>query len=249
MPGVADERVQPAPRVRLACAEGIAWVTLDRAEKRNALDGPTLDELKAAIMGVVEEARCGVLVLTGAGTTFCAGADLSGLKSIADPDERKRAFAPTAAYIAERIREIVHLLLTADLVSIAAINGPAVGGGWIMALGCDFRLATPDARFWFPEIELGRAIGEPSIDTLVELAGPTAAREIALTARRYSAEDALRLGLLTRIVVREDLESATKEWAAKLAATDRTALVRVQRRMNRRLAEIWRAGVEPAKSV
>ncbi|WP_374448295.1 enoyl-CoA hydratase/isomerase family protein [Stella sp.] len=216
------------PLCRVAEDDGVLTLTLDRPEKRNALDAPLLAEL---IQALEAAAPPRVLVLTGAGDAFCAGADLGPLKGIADPEERRRAFAPHAVRLSEMIGRVMMLLAAPGRISIAAVNGPAVGGGWILAMGCDFRIAADGARFWFPEIELGRAIGEASNDLLTAYAGPALAREIVMLARRYDAAELLALRLLNRVVPRPELLPAAAAMAARLAATDPAALATVKARI------------------
>ena len=216
------------PLCRVTEDGGVLTLTLDRPEKRKALDEPLLAELIRALEAAAPPR---VVVLTGAGDAFCAGADLGPLKGIADPEERRRAFAPHAVRLSEMIGRVMMLLADPGRISVAAVNGPAAGGGWILAMGCDFRVAADGARFWFPEIELGRAIGEASNDLLTAYAGPAVAREIVMLARRYDAGELLALRLLNRVVPRAELAAAAAAMAARLAATDPAALATVKARI------------------
>ena len=216
------------PLCRVTEDGSVLTLTLDRPDSRNALDEPLLRELVAALEAAAPPR---VLILTGAGDAFCAGADLSPLKGIADPEERRRAFAPHAVRISELIGRVMMLLADPGRISIAAVNGPAVGGGWILAMGCDFRIAADDARFWFPEIELGRAIGEASNDLLTAYAGPALAREIVMLARRFEARELLALRLLNQVVPQAELPAAAAAMAGRLAGMAPDALATVKRRI------------------
>ena len=207
----------------------ILTLTLDRPDKRNALNEPLLLEM-IALLEATDQPR--IVVLTGAGEAFCAGADISLLKDIDDPAERQRAFAPHAIRLSELIGRLMGLLAEPGRISIAAVNGAAVGGGWILAMGCDFRIASTEARFWFPEIELGRAIGEASNHLLTAYAGPALAREIIMLARRYNAADLRAMRLVNEVVPADDLLPSARAMADRLARSSSGALATVKRRIN-----------------
>jgi enoyl-CoA hydratase/carnithine racemase len=103
-------------------------------------------------------------------------------------------------------------------VTVAAINGHAVGGGWGLALACDFRWAAAEAQFWIPEVDLGVPLGVASTTRFVRLVGPARAKEIILECRRYTATEAQALGLVHRVVPGDRLLDEVRAWAAALAA-------------------------------
>lgn len=209
---------------RVALNAGIATVTMDRDDRRNAFDADMLTELRETFAGIVARGDARVVVVTGVGNTFSAGADLTPVKGIADPAERRRIFAHHGARIADLLIETLHTILTPDITTVAAINGHAVGGGWGLAMCCDFQIAAEPARFWFPEIELGRAVTPLTCRIVTAQAGPILAREILMTARRYTAADLKARGLVNDVVSPDALPAAAAELAARLKDFDPTAL-------------------------
>ena len=109
-------------------------------------------------------------------------------------------------------------------MTIAAINGFAIGGGWGLALACDFRLAVPAAQFWFPEVDLGVPLSLGSTARLCSMVGAARAKEIILTCARYAAEDLLAWGVLNRVVVPDKLLESARELAQQLLANNPRAV-------------------------
>lgn len=236
-----DLKLQDEPGSEVVSEEHghIGVIRLNRPRKRNALNEEILLRLKKEVERFIAADRCRVLVLTGEGAAFSAGADLTGIASIDDVQDRNRVFAPWANRLAELIRQIVHTLTASRIVTVASVNGPAVGGGWITALTCDFRIASENAVFWFPEIDLGRAVGDPTVDTLLKYLSPPIAKEILMTARRYSAAETLALGLVHRVVPASELARESLRFAEKLANRDSDALAKLKARLNQDLIAIW----------
>lgn len=210
-----------------AAAEHATVVTIDRAEKRNALDIATLEQLTAALRAVPEGST---VILTGTGSTFCSGADLSRVQAIEDLEERRAAFRKEAVTLAALVDDVMTVLTAPEITSIAAVNGHAVGGGWLMTLGCDLRVAVRGAEFWFPEAGIGRAVSERAVETLVRYAGPAAASEVLLLARRHSADDLHARWLLNEVVDGDPLPAA-HALAERVAELDRGALTTVKGRI------------------
>lgn len=172
-------------------------LTIDRLVKRNAVDETTLRMLGDAIEhAVAAEAR--VVVLTGAGSHFSAGADLGGVDDTLFTTSLRRALA---------------LLVEAPLVTVAAVDGVALGAGLQMASFCDLRVATPTARFGVPAAKLGIVVDQATVARLVELVGGGAARSILLAAETVDAPTALALGLVQRIGTLDD----ALVWANEIA--------------------------------
>jgi enoyl-CoA hydratase len=168
--------------VRYDVDGGVAVVTLDRSERRNALDHPTLEALAAALrVAGDEDARA--LVLTGTDGHFCAGADLTGVE-----DE-----GFTAA-----LRTVLDGLHDATFVTVAAIDGAALGAGLQLAVACDLRVATPGASLGIPAGKLGLCVDHWTVQRVALLAGHGPARAILLAAEVLTGDDALRLGLVQR---------------------------------------------------
>ncbi|MFU8840322.1 MAG: enoyl-CoA hydratase/isomerase family protein [Nitriliruptoraceae bacterium] len=195
--------------VEVSRQDAVATVTIARPEARNALDAATLDAMIEAFSDLDRDPAVRVLVLTGAGDkAFCAGADLrSGLTSdpsAVDGHEQRgllrRLFATTEA-------------LRTPL--IGRVNGHALAGGLGVALACDLLVAVEDATFGTPEVRVGLW---PHVISalLVQHLGPKRALEWMMTGRRYPAAEAERLGLVNRVVPREELDEAVAELAAEL---------------------------------
>lgn len=160
----------------------VLLITLDRPERRNALDHDTLDRLGAALDQATRgEARA--VVLTGAHGVFCAGADLTGVE-----DE---AFAAV-------LRGVLTGFGRLPCATIAAVEGPALGAGTQLAVACDLRVATADARFGIPAARLGLMVDQWTVQRLSLFAGHAPARAMLLAAEVLSGADALRLGLVQR---------------------------------------------------
>lgn len=134
----------------------VVRLTLAQPERRNAMSA----ELMSALAQGIKTAKDGgarAIVLAAEGPVFCAGADLAGLRHLSSEEERKRQLPAHLERISLLTRETLSLLIAPGVISIAALNGPAVGAGCLMALCCDFRFSVPDASFWFPEVRYGRA--------------------------------------------------------------------------------------------
>jgi enoyl-CoA hydratase len=174
----------------------VALITIDRPERRNALDHEALEQLLAALRSV-DDAR--VVVLTGAGGHFCSGADLSGVEDEAFTD---------------LLRQVLAALRDDPRPTVAAVDGTALGAGTQLAVACDLRVATPSARFGIPAAKLGLIVDHWTIERLALLAGAGPARAMLLAAETYGGEDAERLGFVQRI---GDLDDALG-WADEIAA-------------------------------
>ncbi len=216
----------------------IATVTLNRPDKRNSLSDPMLTELGAAFTALRDDATTRVVIVTGAPPVFSAGAD-AGLKSSMSEEERRRAMASRKSQFRRLFERANTVLENLEQVTIAAINGHAVGGGWGLTLACDFRWAAAEAQLWIPEVDLGVPLGVGSTTRFVRLVGPARAKEIILECRRYSATEALTLGLVHRVVPGADLAKAVRAYAEPLAAKPFRALAECKARIN----TIARAGM------
>jgi len=202
----------------------VTRVWLSRPERRNALDTGTLEALEATFRGLQEDFDTRVVVLGGRGPSFCAGADRKS-----PPGAERMAGASGAGprerrYAAQLGRRAVAALADLEAVSIARIQGHAVGGGVALALACDFRLAARDARLRIPEVDLGIPLAWGATPLLVREVGPLRARELILLCEELDAERALAWGLLNRVVDARDLDAAVDDWAARLAAKPELAV-------------------------
>ena len=162
--------------------DAVTVVTLDRPERRNAVDHGTLDELTGALEAASHRSTR-VLVLTGAGGHFCSGADLTGLEDA--------SFAILLQGVLDRLRDV-------SFPTIAAVEGAALGAGTQLAVACDLRMATADARFGIPAAKLGLMVNHWTVQRVAALAGPSTARAVLLAAEVVAGPDALHLGLVNR---------------------------------------------------
>ena len=196
----------------------VVVVTLNRPEKRNPINEEMLTEFEQIVLSLRDDASSRAVILTGTGNSFCAGADLSIVKGVTDPAERQRVFAQARNRRARLIGRTFSLFENLEQVSIAAINGYAIGGGWGLALACDFRVAVPGAQFWMPEVDLGVPLGIGSTSRLVSMFGAARAKEIILTCDHYAAEDLFAWGGINRLVTPDKLLEAAQELARRLIA-------------------------------
>lgn len=203
----------------------IATLTFNRPEKRNPINQEILLELESLLHQVRDDKDVRVLIFTGTGNTFSAGADLSAMKGVADREERERILAEKAKRRIRLLGRTVHTLVNLEQVTIAAINGYAVGGGWDLALGCDLRIAVEGAEFWFPEVDLGVPLSPDATALLVAHVGPSLAKEMIITCRHFKAEELLPLGLVNRVVKKEELYPTVRELAQSLANKNPSAVM------------------------
>jgi enoyl-CoA hydratase len=189
----------------------VALLTIDRVERRNALDHEALEQLLAAHAGT---AAARVVVLTGAGGHFCAGADLTGVEDSGFTD---------------LLRLVLATLRDDPRPVIAAVDGVALGAGAQLAVACDLRVATTAARFGVPAARLGLMVDHWTIQRLSLLAGAGPARAMLLGAETYGGEDAERLGFVQRL---GDLEAALG-WADEIAALAPITLAASKLALNR----------------
>jgi enoyl-CoA hydratase len=194
-------------------AEAVMTIELQRPERRNALNSQLAEELREAVLKA-GDGSIRAIVLTGQGTVFCAGADLSGDAFAADyPD---------------RLIELNRVIDAAPMPVIGAINGPAIGAGLQVAMVCDLRVVAPDAFFQFPTSKYGLALDNWSIRRLSSLVGHGRARAMLLTAEKLTAETALHTGMANRIGTLEDAQA----WAAEIAGLAPLAMQHAKRVLN-----------------
>lgn len=198
-------------------------LTLDRPEKLNPLSTRALTELAAAARWFDEQPELKVVIVSGAGRAFSAGADLG---SFAGPQEVSMREA------ADRGREMAEALEQMRALTIASIRGWCVGGGLVLAAACDLRVAAEDARFSIPEVDLGIPLAWGGIPRLVREIGPALTKELVLTCRPFDAAEAKAAGFLNRVVPAEELEDSVLELARSLAAKASHALFSTKRHVN-----------------
>ena len=197
-----------ADKVLCAIADSIATITLNRPERRNALNTAMLDELRRRFDELERDARVRVVVLRGAGTAFCSGRDLEEMSR-----RQRDAQEPEADVIS-----LFQHIEASSRPSIAMVHGPAYAGGCELALHCDFRVAADPARFAMPLAKLGLVVPFPLGQKLVEIIGPAFTRQILLTGQSVDAARAYEIGMVHTVVPSADLERATYDLARTIAA-------------------------------
>jgi enoyl-CoA hydratase/carnithine racemase len=217
--------------VRIERAGPVATLTLDRPQRRNSLSDAMLHDLAAALTELRDDASTTVVILTGAPPVFSAGAD-SPIRGSMSADERRRVFMDTKSQFRRLFERATTLLEGLEQITIAMINGHAVGGGWGLTLACDFRWAASEAELWIPEVDLGVPLGVASTTRFVRLVGPALAKEIILEGRHYSAVEAAGLGLVHRVAPGGLLAKAVHEYAQLLAAKPFRPLAEMKARIN-----------------
>jgi enoyl-CoA hydratase/carnithine racemase len=213
---VGSVEVERFEQIVVTAEAGIATVTLNRPERYNALGRRIVDELGEALESIEGAGEVRAIVLTGAGDkAFCSGVDLKERAEM-DADGRWSHNRALGAF-AERLARL-------QVPTIAALNGLAFGGGLEIALACDFRVAAEGARFALPEVGIGIVPGAGGTQRLPRLIGVTKAKELILTGRRISAEDALDIGLVSKVVPRSSLMEEARSLAEEIAANSPLAV-------------------------
>jgi enoyl-CoA hydratase/carnithine racemase len=193
--------------VRVDRSDGVGWVTLDRPDVRNALNRAMREALTAALAELDRDEAVRCVVLTGAGPAFCAGVDLKEGSTGVDGHPLATAAPPVAAPF-DALRK----------PAIAAINGPAVGGGFELALACDLRIAADTATFALTETRIGSLPGSGGIQRLARAVPAAVAARIVLTGDPIDAAEAHRIGLVSEVVPAAELEERTRALAGRIAA-------------------------------
>lgn len=198
--------------------DGITVVTMDDQPRYNALSSQMVSELREAMASIASDRSTRAVVLTGAGRGFCAGANLAGDEELPD-DARDRGPVGLVHAIQEHIAAVVLAVHELPQPVVAAVHGAAVGGGLALALASDLRVASEDAFFASQFIKVGLSSCDVGTSYfLPRLVGPTHAAELMLTGRRFDAAEADRLGLLNRLVSREELLDAACDLASEVIA-------------------------------
>ncbi|MGH3257975.1 MAG: enoyl-CoA hydratase/isomerase family protein [Streptosporangiaceae bacterium] len=197
----ADERP-----VRTRRDDFVGWVTLNRPAKRNAISQAMRTALDESLAELGSDDAIRVVVLTGAGPAFCAGVDLTD-RPAADQHPMAAAVPPVA-----------HALTAFAKPLIAAINGPAVGGGLELALACDVRVAARSAQFALPEVRIGSLPGSGGTQRLMRAIQPAIAARMLLSGDPMSAQEGLRVGLISDLVDDDELAGFAGALARRIAA-------------------------------
>ena len=205
-----------APFIEYDCQDGIVVLTMNRPEQRNALsDIAQMQEFVTVCQRASADPAVRLVILTGAGTAFSAGGNIKHMRD-------KRAFASGSpldirnSYLAG-IAQVPLALYEIDVPTIAAVNGPAIGAGMDIACMCDIRIAADTASFASSFLKLGIIPGDGGAWLLSRTVGPAKALELMLTGDTIDAAEALRIGLVTRVVPGADLMAYTREYGQKIA--------------------------------
>lgn len=195
--------------------EHVAVLTINRPEALNALNTAVLQDLSLAAAQAEADSDVYVLVITGSGRAFVAGADIVQMKDLNAVEAK--SFAEVANNIFSKIEGMSKPV-------IAAVNGYALGGGCELAMACDIRIAGAKAKFGQPEVGLGITPGFGGTQRLPRIVGSSKAKELIFTAETINAEEALRIGLVSKVVADDELMSTAMEMANKIAKNAQIAV-------------------------
>jgi len=213
--------------LRLERDGAVAVLTVNRPAVLNALNTPTTDELRHAILDLKHDASVRVVIITGAGEkAFIAGADINELAALRPTEGKEHA---------QRGQHVFDLIENMGKPVIAAINGFCLGGGCELAMACTLRIAADTARIGQPEINLGIVPGYAGSQRLPRLVGKGVALDLLLTGRQVKADEALAIGLVNKVVPAAQLMTAAKELAAELASKAPIAVRYIIEAVNRGL--------------
>lgn len=197
--------------------DGVAVATFDRPERMNACRRETYQALRDVVARLAVESSWRALVLTGAGRAFCAGQDLDEVADGPPPAAELEAAL-------QLLQDITRRMIGAGKPLVAAVNGPAVGFGVEVTLACDLRVASENAWFMLPELKHGLFHTNGTYHYLPRIAGAGLAADMILTSRKVDASEAMRAGLVSRVVASGQLLPVAIEAAAALAALDPVAV-------------------------
>ena len=210
-----------------------ALVTINQPASLNALSSDILRELNEVIDVVSESLEIRVIILSGAGRSFVAGADISEMKDMST--EQANEYAMLGAKLFQKVE-------TLNKVTIAAINGFALGGGCELAMACDIRIASEKAKFGQPEVGLGITPGFSGIRRMMELVGEAKAKEYIFSGRMFDAYEAEKVGLVNKVVSPETLMEECQKVAEEIASKSFYAVITSKRLMNAMKGDLDNAG-------
>jgi enoyl-CoA hydratase/carnithine racemase len=206
----------------------VTTITFNRPERRNCLNQEVMNELDGLLRDVRHDSEARVLIVTGAGAAFSAGADISAVKGLRNREERARMFSASNGGRARAVGRTFDQITRLDCMTIAAVNGYAVGGGWALAAAFDFIVAVEHAEFWVPEVELGSAFtGGPALVMAARL-GPWRAKDAMILCRHFKARELYELGMVNRVVMDSDLLPAVRELAEELLTLPQKAATKTK---------------------
>jgi len=214
--------------VRLDVEDGVATVTLDRPEERNALAEPTASRL-AERFDAIEDTGARCVVVRGAGPAFCAGGDVGAM---VDGVQRETPIPERTGFV-RAIHDAIERVYDCRLPVVAAIDGPAFGAGAGLALACDLQLASPDASIGFGFRQVGLAVDSGVSYFLPRIVGPNKAKELVFTGELLDADAARELGLFTRLFEADAFEAGVENIVGTIAEGPTVALAEAKRALDR----------------
>jgi enoyl-CoA hydratase/carnithine racemase len=218
--------------IEVSADGAVGRIVLDRPAKLNPLGTRTLLELIEAAAWFDDRRSVKVVVVSGRGRAFSAGADVTAFVGTPPEGLSVRDAADAGREMAEAIERM-------RAVTIAAVHGHCIGGGVVLAAACDLRVAAVDTTFRIPEVDLGIPLAWGGIPRLVREIGPAMTRELVLTCRPFGAEEAKALGFVNRVVPTGQALAAAEELAASLAAKSALTLSATKRHVNAVLGSAW----------
>ena len=207
-------------------SDGVATITLNRPDALNSTNDQLYRELTGLIKTVAEDANIGCVILTGAGRGFCAGADVKSMNPDMKPLARRKRHRGI-------LRDVLYPLTNLEKPVIAAVNGPAVGAGFNIALAADILIASEAAMFSQIFTRLGLVPDLGGLYFLTRVVGLNKAKELCFTARKISAAEAYGLGIVNRVVPAADLMPEARKLAIEIAAGPATALAMIKNLLNK----------------
>jgi enoyl-CoA hydratase/carnithine racemase len=195
--------------------DGLGRLTLNRPDRLNAIGATMLQELAEAARWFDSHREVRVVIVSGAGRAFCAGADLQDAAGASSSEPRSWLYRREAGQYGLRAADAIEQMRA---VTIAQVQGYAVGGGVVLMAVCDLRVAAEDASFFIPEIDLGIPLAWGGIPKLVREIGPAMTKELVMTCRRFSPAEAKAMGFVNRVVPLAKLASETEALARELLA-------------------------------
>jgi enoyl-CoA hydratase/carnithine racemase len=228
------------PRLAARVEAPVGWLAIDNPERRNALTLSMWQALPDVVAALVREPAVRAIVVRGAGeAAFVAGADISEFETVRRDAASARAYEASNDAAFAAIRQ-------AAKPTIAMIRGFCIGGGVGIAAAADLRVAAEDALFAIPAARLGLAYPPAAVGDIVRLVGPARAKDLFFTARRFDAAEALRIGLVDRVVAAADLEQATRALAATIAENAPKTVIAAKTAIDAIAGAPGAAGIEAA---
>jgi enoyl-CoA hydratase/carnithine racemase len=195
----------------------VATIRIDRPERRNALDAEQWVAFGEALSEIAASPEVRVLVVTGSGTAFASGGDLSRFLAEVRTEGDAKEFRARLSSVFDRLADLPAL-------TIAKVNGPAIGGGLEIAIACDLRIASDNAKMGIPAARFAMTMARNDLERLVDAVGVANARWITLSGRVFEAQEALRLGMVQMVVPADQLDAATDDVIAGLLESDADAI-------------------------